>query len=195
MQVMRRALVGLLLALSVLVYAQDGPQAGSHIGAQAAADILRETAGSDAAFIAGDLIKDSFSKDDLATMIQPPNGTDNIVVLILTGEEIKRALERSVSLYPQRNPSFLQISGIEAAFNKNNAPGQRIVSIVTSKGLKVEDKKTYTVAMPASLGRGGLGYFKIWDTSKISRTMPDTVESALKGKRYADSLPRWSVVG
>ena len=56
----------------------------------------------------------------------------------------------------------------------------------------MDDNKTYNVAMPASLGRGGLGYFKIWDKNKIVNTLPDTtVEKALAGKKLATTTPRW----
>ena len=60
----------------------------------------------------------------------------------------------------------------------------------------LENGKTYSIAMPANLGRGGLGYFKIWDKSKIAKTIEGaTVESVLKGKRFVESSPRWSPQG
>lgn len=194
MQVMRRALVGLLLLLaSALALPQEGPDVGAHTASQSAADVLRQFAGTDAAVIAAGLLNKNFDQDNLATLIQYP--TDGIVVLNLTGAEIKQALERSVSLYPQPNPSFLQLSGIEATFSKNAPIGQRIVS-ATIGGSKLDEKKTYTVAMPESLGQGGSGYFKIWDTSKIAKSFDKaTVESVLKGKRVSESSPRWLVVG
>jgi 2',3'-cyclic-nucleotide 2'-phosphodiesterase (5'-nucleotidase family) len=190
---MRRAIVGLMLMVSVVAFGQDGPEVGSHPASQAAADVLRDYAGADGAFMAAGLVKSGFAKDNLASLLQFP--TDEIVIVNLTGAEIKQALERSVSLYPQPNPSFLQLSGIEATFSKNGAPGQRIVS-ATVNGSKLDDKRKYTIAMPASLGRGGLGYFKIWDTSKIAKTFAKaTVESVLKGKPFIDTPPRWSAVG
>lgn len=191
---MRRVAVGLLLMLmSVLAFAQDGPDVGANSAAQAAADMLRDYAGTDAAFLAADLVNRTFDKDNMASLIKYP--TDEVVVVNLTGAELKQALERSVSLYPQPSPGFLQLSGIEATFKKNGSPGERIVSATVSGG-KIDDKRTYTVAMPASLARGGLGYFKIWDTSKIAKTFPNvTVASILKGKHSSDTLPRWSSVG
>lgn len=194
MQVMRRAIVGLLLTLvSVFAFAQDGPQVSAHLPSQSAADVVREFAGTDAAFIAAFFVNKSFDKDNLASLALYP--TDGIAVLNLTGAEVKQALERSVSLYPQPNEAFLQLSGIEAVFNKNAAPGQRIVS-VTVNGSKLDEKRTYTVAMPASLAQGGLGYFKIWNTSKIAKTFDKaTLGSVLRGKKASDTSPRWSVAG
>ncbi len=193
MQNMRRGTVGLLLVLAVLAFGQEKPDVGAHSASQVAADLLREATGSDCAFFAAGLVNPTFAKDNLASLVQFP--TDEIVVVNLTGYEIKQALEHSVSLYPQPSQDFLQLSGIEATFSKSAAPGQRILS-ATVNGSKLDDKKTYTVAMPALLGRGGLGYFKIWNTSRIAKTLPKaTLESVLKGKHASDSSPRWSAVG
>jgi hypothetical protein len=194
MQVMRRALVGFLMMFAaVLAFAQEGPDVASHAASQVAAEILREYAGTDGAFIAAGLVAKSFDKDNLASLIQYPS--DEIVVVNLTGSEIKQALERSVSLYPLPNPSFLQLAGIEATFSKSAAIGQRIIS-ATIGGAKLDDKRSYSIAMPASLGRGGSGYFKIWDSSKIAKTFDKvTLSGLLKGKHTSDSSPRWSVVG
>jgi 2',3'-cyclic-nucleotide 2'-phosphodiesterase (5'-nucleotidase family) len=194
MQVMRRVIAGFLLMLvSVMAFGQDGPQVSAHSASQAAADAIRDFAGTDAAFLAAGLVNKTFDKDNLASLALYP--TDGIAVLNLTGAELKQALERSVSLYPQPNEAFLQLSGIEAVFSKNAAPGQRIVS-VTVNGTKLDEKRTYTVAMPASLAQGGLGYFKIWNTSKIAKTFDKaTLGSVLKGKRSTDTSSRWSAVG
>jgi len=108
----------------------------------------------------------------------------------LKGSQIRQALERSVSLHPQQNTSFLQISGFEATFSKGAAPGQRVLNVMAG-GTKLDDSKTYTVAMPNTLGRGGLGYFKIWDKSKIVKTFDRTVEDVLKGKKFVETAPRW----
>jgi 2',3'-cyclic-nucleotide 2'-phosphodiesterase (5'-nucleotidase family) len=194
MHFMKRAFVAMLLAVaSVLAWSQDGPEVGAHLPSQSAADVLRVFAGADCAFMAAGLVKNSFDKDNLASLLQFPS--DEVVVVNLTGSEIKQALERSVSLYPQPNPSFLQLSGLEATFNRAGTPGQRIVNVAVN-GSKLDEKRTYSVAMPASLGRGGLGYFKIWDTSKIARSFDKTtVEKVLKGKHYSDTSQRWSGVG
>lgn len=174
------------LQLVAAGYFQVGSEA--HGPAQVAADILREAAATDGAFLAAGLIKPSFNREDLATLMQYPD--DEVVVVGLKGSEIKQAFERSVSLYPQVNASFLQISGFEVTFDPSGLTGQRIKS-VTASGAKLEDGKEYRIAMPSSLGRGGFGYFKIWDKAKIVSTLPLTVEKALKGKRAVESRPRW----
>ncbi|MCB8932140.1 MAG: 5'-nucleotidase C-terminal domain-containing protein [Fimbriimonadaceae bacterium] len=184
----------LILGLAVgvaLVSARvgDGPGTESHLPSQAAADLLRDATGADGAFLAAGLVKDTFQQDNLASLLQYP--TDQVVLVQLTGAQIRQAFERTLSLYPLPNTSFLQISGFEVEFSKTADAGSRVTS-VTASGSKLEDEKTYSVAMPSSLGRGGLGYFKIWDKSKITKTFENmTVESVLKGKRYVETEPRW----
>jgi 5'-nucleotidase/2',3'-cyclic-nucleotide 2'-phosphodiesterase/3'-nucleotidase/5'-nucleotidase len=177
------------LAFGQVPTAVDPAQIGSVAAAQNAADALKTAANTDGAFLAAGLMKETFNKEDLSTMLLYP--TDEVVVLNLTGAQLKVAFERSISLFPQPNTSFLQISGFEVTFNRNAAPNARVTT-VTAGGAKLEDGKTYSVAMPANLGRGGLGYFKIWDKSKITRTLTGVkMEDVLRGKHTADSAPRW----
>jgi 5'-nucleotidase/2',3'-cyclic-nucleotide 2'-phosphodiesterase/3'-nucleotidase/5'-nucleotidase len=117
--------------------------------------------------------------------------TDTIVVLNLTGSQIKQAFERSLSQYPQENTSFLQISGFEVTFNQKVKPGSRVVKI-TADGAPLDEKHTYTVAMPLLLGNGIGGYFKIWRISQLARSIDNkTMESVLSGKPYVATSPRW----
>jgi len=189
---MRLLAVGLTSLMMAAAWAQS-PETGADSASQAAADVLREFAGTDGAFIAAGLVKTNYQRDNLATLLEYP--TDEIVVVNLTGAQIRQAFERSVSLFPQPNSGFLQISGFEVTFNRSAAPNARIVS-VTAGGSPLDNGRTYSIAMPANLGRGGLGYFKIWDKSKIAKTIEGaTVELVLKGKRFAESSPRWSPQG
>lgn len=170
--------------------APGSKETGASVAAQAAADLIKTAAGTDGAFLAAGLLKEPYDQKDLSSLLLYPD--DQIVVLKLTGAQIRQALERSVSLYPQPNTSFLQLSGFSATFSKEANPGKRILSVSTDAGPLV-DTKSYEVAMPSSLGHGGLGYFKIWDTPNITKTLSGvTVESVLKGKPFTASSPRWS---
>lgn len=177
-----------VLILGSAAFARD-PGSESHLPSQAAADVLRDFAMADAALLAAGLVKESYQSDNLASLLLYP--ADELVVVSLKGKELKVALERSLSLYPQSNASFLQLSGIEVTFSKTAEPNQRILSVMVG-GAKLDDATSYDVAMPASLARGGLGYFKIWDKTRITKTFPSTVEDVLKGKRYVETSPRWS---
>jgi 2',3'-cyclic-nucleotide 2'-phosphodiesterase (5'-nucleotidase family) len=183
-----------LMILAACAFAQDGRETGAHLPSQAAADVIRDFAGADGAFIVAAQMKDSFQKDNLATLLEKPYDSDDVAIVSLTGAQIKQALERSVQLYPQSNASFLQVSGMEVQFNKNAPSGQRITS-VTVAGSKLDEGRTYQIAMPSTLARGGLGYFKTWDKAKIVKTFNTTLEEVLKGKRYSDTSARWSASG
>jgi len=150
---------------------------------------MRAAAGTDIAFLAAGLVKEGFDKEDLGTILQYP--TDEVVVLNLTGAQVKLALERSVQLFPQPNQSFLQVSGLEATFSKSAPPLGRVTSVMVA-GVKLDEGKVYSVAMPSTLARGGLGYFKVWDKVKIERKLTGKIEDVLRGKRSVGSASRWS---
>lgn len=175
---MRAACVLLLLCAVGVVSAQTDPLSQPHAGAQAAADVIRDTAGTDAAFLAAGLLKESAS-GDLASLLQYP--TEEIVVVTLSGAEMRKAMERSLANYPQPNQAFLQISGVAVTFSQSAAPESRVLEITVSDS-PLSATRQYTVAMPATLARGALGYFKIWDKSQITKSTGITLEAALKGK-------------
>lgn len=189
-----KSFFALTLVLAALpAIADERPDVGANLVVQSVADALRDFTNADGAFMPAGLLKETLNKDDLATIIQYP--TDEVVVLTLSGEQIRQAFERSVSLYPQANKSFLQISGFEVTFRKAGPPNQRIVS-VTASGSPLQDGRTYSVAMPSLLAKGGLGYFKIWDDLKPTKTFPNTtLEDVLKGKRATEGTPRWTAQG
>lgn len=169
--------------------AQD---AGPHGPAQAAADILRRAAKSDVAWLPAGMLKPEFKSGDLSRLIAFP--TDEVAVVELTGAQLRAALERSVSLLPSPNPGFLQISGLEVAYAPKAPTGSRIRE-ATVAGAAVQPTAKYRVAMPASLARGGLGYFTVWKKAQIVETLEGTtLETVLAGKTGNEPAPRWRAV-
>lgn len=185
------ALIALLASAVVSLAQTSEPDSGPNPIAQAAADGLRDFTGADGAFLAAGLLKSGATKDNLASVLSYP--TDTPVVVTLTGAQVRQAIERSISLYPQPSSFFLQLSGFEVTFKKDATASPRILSL-TANGAKVSDVATYNVAMPSQLARGALGYFKIWDKDRISRTFTATMDSVLKGRRYAETAPRYTIV-
>ena len=186
----RSTVLSILFALTVQTLAgvEDTPSNGAYLPAQAAADALRSFAAADGAFLAADQIKTSYSKQDLSSLLAYP--TDQLVKVNLTGTQIKHALERGLSLYPQDNSSFLQLSGFEVTFSKSAEPNNRVLK-VTVNGSPLDEHKTYSVAMPRLLGNGVLGYFKVWDKGQITKTFDETLEKILSHKAYVATSPRW----
>lgn len=184
-----------LAAASAPTKSDDKPDVGPSIAAQSAADYIRSTTGADGAFIHAGFLKESLNKDDLSAWLKYP--ADSIIVLKLTGEQIRTAFELSVALYPESNMSFLQISGFEVTFKKDAPADHRIVS-VTVNGAPLENARTYSVAMPALLAHGAVGYYRIWSKAKPAKELTDTamlkdatMESVLKGKKATAGSPRW----
>src|SRR4051812_33889945 len=112
---MKRTLALPLAFLACVAFAQSNdPSTGAHLPSQCAADAIRREAASDGAFLAAGYINPSYDQNNLSSLLQFP--AEKIVVLNLTGSEIKAALQRSASLYPEPNTSFLQISGFKVEF-------------------------------------------------------------------------------
>ena len=176
-----------LLTLLCLAQQSD-PATGAYLPAQAAADVIKEAAGADGAFLTAGDINPTYDSKDLASLINFPAETIDIVGL--TGAEIKQAFERSVSLIPQSNNSFLQISGFTVEFKTSAKAGSRVTSIQAGSE-PIQPTRTYKIAMSSGLAGGAMGYFKIWDKSKIAKTLDTTLEQALRGKAYAETSPRW----
>lgn len=186
--VVRRAL-SLIFALGLLTGAAiAGPDTEAHAPSQNIADALREAAGAEAAFIPAGMLRESTSRA-LAEFLQYP--TDQIAVVQLTGAQIRQALERSVSLYPSPNSSFLQLAGMEVAFSRSAQPERRITSVSVGGGA-LSDSRTYSVAMPRTLARGGLGYFKVWEREAITTTLEITLADAVGGRQAEPSPARWT---
>ena len=147
------------------------------------ADAIRASAKSDAAFIAATsfndsttLPKGSVNSKDLSNALVHKD--ENIVIVKLKGEQITRALEQGLYLYPKSNSAFLQFSGLVVTINPQAEAGKRVVSVKIG-GDALEAGKTYKVAMPAPLANGGLAYFKIWSKSDIDKDTEKTVDAAL----------------
>jgi len=167
----------------------DDPSVGATAAGQAVADALKEFAGSDIALVPAGLLKDPDKKEEVSAALVFDG--DGIAVINVTGSKLRQALERSVAAFPQRNVGFLQVAGLEVTFKKSAPANSRIVSIMVS-GSKLEDGKTYTVAMPLSLKQGQLGYANLWEESKVIKPFEKaTLGTVVKGRRVGFFSARW----
>jgi 2',3'-cyclic-nucleotide 2'-phosphodiesterase (5'-nucleotidase family) len=147
------------------------------------ADAIRTSAKSDAAFIAATSFNDSTTLpkgnvNSSALLDALVHKDENIVIVKLKGEQITRALDQGLYLYPKSNSAFLQFSGLTVTINPQAEAGKRVLSVKIG-GDTLEASKTYKVAMPAPLANGGLAYFKIWSKSDIDKDTEKTVEAAV----------------
>lgn len=177
---------------AVVARAITGPGSESHGPSQSIADALRQFANSDTAFVPAGIIKEPGSNSNLASYLMYP--ADGVSLVTLKGSQIRQALERSLALYPSSNSGFLQLSGIEASFKKGAPVGSRLASVSVG-GQKLEDGKSYSVAMPTTLANGGFGYFRVWDQSAVTKEFSGaSLESVLEGKPLRETSPRWTAV-
>ncbi|MHB9038414.1 MAG: 5'-nucleotidase [Armatimonadota bacterium] len=156
---------------------QDVEKAETAIG-DLAADSVRAELHTDIAFIAASELKakdapfpaGKLSSDDIAALVSYPD--DPLAELNLTGKAVRQALERAVSIYPQPNLGFLQVSGLEFTYNPSKSAGERIVS-VTVGGVALIDLRNYSVAVTNSMANGALGYWKVWSASDVKDRYPN----------------------
>lgn len=182
--------------LSMVIVAMAGfgiaadPEAGPHGPGQAIADKIREVASADLAFVPGGVLQDTRTKSPLAAYVSEKG--EKIAVVKLTGQQVQAAIERSISMVPTANPSFLQISGLQVTYKKSSV-SDRLVSIETDGG-KLDLKATYMVAMPQTMAKGGFGYFTVWENNAVSSVLPTTMTAALKDLAYEETSPRYQSV-
>jgi 2',3'-cyclic-nucleotide 2'-phosphodiesterase (5'-nucleotidase family) len=170
------------------------PEAKLLVG-QAVADEMKNASSASIAFFPDAYLRDGLIPREVVgkefqSFIVHPN--EVIWLVTLSGNQIKAALERSVSYYPQASASFLHISGLSVSID--TAKSERVQTI-TYEGSALDLTKNYRVALPASLARGGLGYFSVWEFSKAERTVSSNLAKLLEGKTVQQSGTRWQFKG
>ena len=121
---------------------------------------------------AGDLTREALT----GVLLYPD---ERVVLVEVSGAKIKAALERSLSMAPKPSTSFLQVSGLAVTYRSEATPEQRVVEVRVG-GAPLSPEKMYRVAMPASLAKGALGYFRIFNGLQPKETGP-AIEEAVVG--------------
>ena len=154
-----------------------------------AADAVKATGKADVALInagalrSGTLESGPIDRADIVPLLA--FGEDKIVAVVLTGAQLRAALERAASVYPTASPAYLQVAGVTANIKTNGAVGARVENIRVG-GSALDDQKTYRAAMPVSLAQGAAGYFNIWNGAQSSATdvqLIDAVGGYIRGQK------------
>ena len=130
------------------------------------ADAVRQTGQAQIALVPADEIDGNAQiaagKADMSAIISTlrygSDPSDTVVVLSLTGAQLLKVAERSVSRAPQPFDGFLQVSGLQIRYSPAQPEGKR-VSLVGAGGSEVDASHTYRVAVPPPAGRRQLGLF------------------------------------
>lgn len=129
-----------------------------------ATDAFRWKTGADVAFTNGGGIRASIdvgniTKNEIVTVFPFGNfiATKNV-----TGEAIIKALEHGVSIYPEPNGGFPQVSGITFAIDPSKDAGSRVTDVKID-GIIIDLEKEYLLATNDFLIAGGDGYTMLAD--------------------------------
>ncbi len=85
----------------------------------------------------------------------PFNNT--VVVLRLTGSQVREALESGVSQVGEHSGPFPQVSGLAFSFDAHKPAGERVTNVSVG-GAPLEHSKSYTLTTNEFLARGGDNY-------------------------------------
>lgn len=107
------------------------------------------------------------------------DNADTVVLLHLTGAQIKKALAHGLSRLPEPYAGFLQVSGVRVAYETVDRRPEISSVTLDGSGAGLADNQTYTVATSRLLADGALGYFDIWDKSDIASDTGTPLSKAL----------------
>jgi 5'-nucleotidase/UDP-sugar diphosphatase len=136
------------------------------------ADAMRISMKADAAVINGGGIRSGkvyapgsviTRKDILAEL--PFN--NRVVVVEITGAELRRAMENGLRQVPVAAGRFPQVSGIKLVFDTKAPMGSRVISMEVA-GKPLEPAKVYRVAILDFLARGGDDYSMFREAKRIT---------------------------
>jgi len=97
---------------------------------------------------------------------------EKVVLVEISGKKLRAALERGLSSLPQPGIGFLQVSGLQVKFRSQSQANHRIEA-VTVGNKPLDPQHTYRAAVPASLAKGALGYFRIFNGLQVKQTGPE----------------------
>ncbi|MDD2396498.1 MAG: 5'-nucleotidase C-terminal domain-containing protein [Tissierellia bacterium] len=146
------------------------------------ADAARAATGADIAFVNGGGIREDIPIGDITNgkiaAIFPFGNT--IEVKKITGADLKAMLEWSVSDFPAAKGAFLQVSGLEFAFDPAQPVDSKVVEI-TVGGEAFDETKEYTVAINDFMSVGGDGYEMLakYDVLTIYGTYEEIIQNYL----------------
>jgi 5'-nucleotidase/UDP-sugar diphosphatase len=136
------------------------------------ADAMRTATRADAALLNGGGIRAAKTYRPGATItygdiVAELPFNNRVVVMEVSGRELKRAMENGLSLLPRPGGRFPQVSGIEVAFDAARDPGSRIVAMQVD-GAPLAEEKSYRVAIVDFLARGGDDYAMFREAKRVT---------------------------
>jgi len=110
-----------------------------------------------------------------------------VVLVEISGADLRAALENGIAKYPKASGGFPQISGFSFTFDPDKPAGKRVVSVEVG-GQPLDEKRTYKLATNSYLLKGGNGYTSLTKGKVIlapeeAKTIADTVSAYITAKK------------
>jgi 5'-nucleotidase / UDP-sugar diphosphatase len=156
------------------------------------ADIVRSTAGAEAAIIGGGSIRTSMKKGAIRIKnvyaVSPFN--NYIVGIKLSGRQIKAALEHGVSAIADDAGRFPQVSGIRFTYSRSAPVDNKVIEASVNNSPLIMDKE-YIVATDDFLAAGGDGYKAFGEAVSASRDFTIVGGAVMGEKLVYNNSGRW----
>jgi len=123
------------------------------------ADLTRLETGAEVALINSGTVRDSLVAGPVTyrRLMEVLPFDTSLSVLAVTGAQLRKAMENSVSRLPQPNARFLQVSGLRCTVDPVAPTGTRIVNLQVN-GAPLDPARRYSVAVTQFIAEGGDGY-------------------------------------
>ncbi len=149
------------------------------------ADAVRQAGGADVALVAADEVSETtinagnVGTDQFVKALRyADDPTDTVVILSLTGAQLRQVIERSVARAPQPFDGFFQVSGLTLRYDAAKPQGGRL-TMLTVGGDPVQDGQTYRVATSRPVADGSFGYFRLWKPADIVQDTHTSLAAAV----------------
>ena len=127
-------------------------------------DAMLEASGADVAITNGGGIRASIPAGDITVgqiITTFPFG-NYVVTLETTGQDLLDAMELGLSVYPDTNGGFPQVSGMKVTFDPSKEAGSRVTELLIN-GVAVDPDATYVLATNNFMASGGDQYTMLAD--------------------------------
>ena len=133
------------------------------------ADIALEMTGADIGLIHPGTIRKDIPEGDIeiADILDTNPFVDPIVVVEVTGNQLKQIMEQSFTLLR----GLMQVSGLEVTYDTSKPERNRLVSLMHA-GRLVHDEDIFSVAVPEIIARGGDHYDEFLETRLLRKAEP-----------------------
>lgn len=156
------------------------------------ADAMREEMGADVALQNGGSIRADRVIEPgeltLRDVIETLPFENYVVMLEVTGETLREALELSVSTVEEGHGRFLQVSGLSFSYDPSAPAGERVRE-VTVGGEELDPEQTYTLATNSFMADGGDGYEMLVDAPVLVNANAGPLHSTLVEEAIRENSP------